>query len=73
VGSTGPWHPSVVYGVQPSTLKVQLGETLEVLATNLAPSQWLRVDTGVGSTAPTSTTPYGLKAGAHTQPLFGST
>ena len=62
VGSTGPWHPSVVYAVKPDTLKVQQGATVEVLATNLAPSRWLRVNTGAGQVTPTDTSEYGALA-----------
>lgn len=60
--STAPWHPSVVYAVKPETLNVQAAATVEVLATNLAPSQWLQVDTGAGAAAPSDVGVYGVMA-----------
>jgi hypothetical protein len=49
IASTGPWRSPLVARVEPSRGVPAGGERITVSATNLAPSQWLRLDLGTGA------------------------
>jgi len=55
VASTGPWRAPLIASLSPKYGAPSGGEKITVSAANLAPSQWLKLDVGVGvDIAPTA-------------------